>query len=274
MTAAIYTRVSTASRSRYGEALAYDQNPEVQEAPLRRLIVARGWTLARVYSDRISGAEERRPGLAALMADARRGLFEVVLVWRFDRLSRSVRQFLNLVEELRSLGVDLVSHEQSFDSTTPMGRFTLTMFGALAELEREVIRERIRAGIEYARQHGSRSGKPIGRPRRVFDRQKVAELRQQGLSVRQIARRLGVSRGTVFRVNRGLADAPTPSQKPPTGIWDGGAGRSGLAGAAEAVPKGEGFGSPTPKPSATGPREGGLTAKPEVPAGLPAEEVR
>ena len=118
------------------------------------------------------------------MADARRRAFDVVLVWRFDRLSCDVRQFLSLVAELESVGVGLVSHEEVFDSTTPMGRFTLTMFAALAELEREVIRERIRAGIEYARLHGTKSGKPIGRPRRVFDREKAVRLREQGFSVR------------------------------------------------------------------------------------------
>ena len=102
------------------------------------------------------------------MADARRGCFDVLLIWRFDRLSRSVPHFLQVVDELRQFGIELVSHEQSFDTTTAMGKFTLTMFAALAELEREVIRERVQAGIDYARLHGTKSGKPIGRPALCF----------------------------------------------------------------------------------------------------------
>src|SRR5215467_6730129 len=90
--AAIYVRVSTASKSQHGDAVSFDQNPEVQEQPLRELVAQRGWHLHRVYSDRMSGAKERRPGLDALMADARRGQFDVVVVWRFDRFARSVKQ--------------------------------------------------------------------------------------------------------------------------------------------------------------------------------------
>ena len=197
--AAIYTRVSTATRGRYGDRLAHDQNPAVQEAPLRDLAAARGWTLVRVYSDRDSGAKEDRPALKELMNDARRGAFDVVMVWRFDRLSRSVLQFLDVVEELRSLGVDLVSHGQAFDSSTPMGKFTLTMFAALAELEREVIRDRIVAGLEYARHNGTKSGRAIGRPKRIFRRDQAAELRAAGVSWNAIASQMGVSASTVRR---------------------------------------------------------------------------
>ena len=244
MRAGIYTRVSTASRSRYGAALAYDQNPEVQEAPLRRLIAARGWTLTRVYSDRITGAEERRPALVELMADARRGTFEVVLVWRFDRLSRSVQHFLSVVAELRSLGVDLISHEQAFDTTTPMGKFTLTMFAALAELEREVIRERVRAGIDYARAHGTKSGRPLGRPRRIFDRLAVGRLRAEGLSFRQIAGKVGVGYGTVLRAVQRPGGASGVIQNPTASIVGVGQDKPALTAAAAGDPKGEGFGPP------------------------------
>jgi len=153
---------------RFGAVRAYEQNPEVQEAPLRRLAELRGWTVTRVYADRQCGVSENRPALRELMADARRGQFDVLLVWRFDRLSRSLPQFLTLAAELRAWGVDLVSSEQAFDSTTPMGKFCVAMFGALAELEREVICERVRAGMAYAREHGTRSGKAIGRPKSVF----------------------------------------------------------------------------------------------------------
>ena len=145
MRAAIYLRVSTTSKSRYGETLTFDQRPELQEEPLRRLAEQRGWSIAGVYCDRASGAKETRPELDRLLADARRRKFDVLLVWRFDRLSRSALHFLQIVEELRHLGIDFVSHEQSLDTTTAIGKFTLTIFAALAELERQVNRER-RAG--------------------------------------------------------------------------------------------------------------------------------
>ena len=139
------------------------------------------------------------------------GKFDVVMVWRFDRLSRSVIHFLQTVEELQRLNVDFVSHEQSFDTTTPMGRFCLTMFGALAELERAVIRERVVVGLEYARTRGTKSGKPIGRPKAIFDRAKVAELRKEGLSWH--ANLLGAGVGTIrraYQANFDLRLEPRP----------------------------------------------------------------
>ena len=125
-----------------------------------------------VYSDRLSGAKEARPGLNALMADARRGAFDVVVVWRFDRFARSVKQLVLALEEFRSLGIDFISHQEAFalDTSTPMG-------------------------LEYARRHGTKSGKPIGRPRAVFRYDQVLQLRGEGLSGREIARRLGVGLG-------------------------------------------------------------------------------
>jgi DNA invertase Pin-like site-specific DNA recombinase len=188
-----------ASKSRYGELLAYDQRPELQEEPLRQLAGQRGWTVTRVYTDRMSGARDNRPALAELLADARAAKFEVVLLFRFDRLGRSALHFLKVVEELRSLRVDLVSFEQSFDTTTAMGRFTLTMFAALAELERSIIKQRTLAGLDYARNHGTKSGRPIGRPPAVFRRDQVCELRAQGCSWREIAARLGTTSGAARR---------------------------------------------------------------------------
>ena len=199
MKAALYTRVSTAARRRHGDDLIFSQQPEVQPDPLRKFAQRRGWTVTRAYSDRISGTADVRPALAELMADARRGCFDVLLIWRFDRLSRSVPHFLQIVTELRQFEIELVSHEQSLDTTTAMGKFTLTMFAALAELEREVIRERVQAGIDYARLYGTKSGKPIGRPRAVFRRDQARELRSAGHSWRTVARKLGVSIGSVRR---------------------------------------------------------------------------
>lgn len=129
--------------------------------------------------------------------------------FRFDRLSRSVRHFLQVVDELRGVGVGLYSHEQTLDTTTPMGQFALTMFAALAELERLVVRERITAGLDFARRHGTKSGNAIGRPRAVFRRDQVQELRgHQRLSWRKIAQELGSTNGTVRRVyQQGIGDA-------------------------------------------------------------------
>jgi len=191
--------VSTTSKTHRGDANPFDQDPAVQEQPLRDLIAQRGWTLCRVYSDRASGIKEKRPGLDALMADARRGAFDVVVVWRFDRFARSVKQLVVALEEFGSLGIDFVSHQEALDTSTPMGKATFTIIAAMAELERSVIQERVAAGLAYARERGTRSGKPIGRPRVVFHREQVSGLRAAGLSWRQISRRLGVGVGTVRR---------------------------------------------------------------------------
>jgi DNA invertase Pin-like site-specific DNA recombinase len=216
--AAVYIRVSTASKIKQAEAGTYVQNPEVQEEPLRELVTQRGWKLFRVYSDRASGAAERRPGLDALMADARRGLFEVVVVWRFDRFTRSVKQLVLGLEEFRALGIDFVSHQEALDSSTPLGKAMFTIIGAMAELERNIIRERVLAGMEHARRNGTKSGKAVGRPKAVFDRDEVVKLRQEGLSWREIARRLRVGGATVRRAYKEWtasqaalnADADTP----------------------------------------------------------------
>ena len=205
--AAIYVRVSTANRTRTGDG--FEQNPEVQEMPLRQMVQQRGWTVAAVYSDRMSGAKENRPGLKNMMLDARRGIFDVVLVWRFDRFARSIEQLVLALAEFRALGIDFVSCQEALDTSTPMGKAMFTIIGAMAELERNVIRERVVSGLDYARKHGTKSGNAIGRPKAVFDRGKVAQLRDDGRSWREIADMLGVGVGTVRRVHD--AGVPKPS---------------------------------------------------------------
>lgn len=195
--AVAYVRVSTASKSRFGETTAFDQNPDVQEQPLRNLAAQRNWKMEKVYADRASGTKERRPGLDSLLADARRGCFDVVIVWRFDRFARSVKQLVLALEEFRAMGIDFVSHQEALDTSTPMGKAMFTIIAAMAELERSIIRERVVAGLNHAQQHGTRSGNPIGRPRAIFDRDKVVERRSQGLSWRQIAREVGAGITTV-----------------------------------------------------------------------------
>jgi DNA invertase Pin-like site-specific DNA recombinase len=199
MKVAIYIRVSTASKTKQGAEASYDQNPEVQEQPLRELARQRGWIVHQVYADRASGSKERRPGLDALMADARRGLFDVIAVWRFDRFARSVKQLVLALEEFRSLGIQFVSHQEALDTSTPMGAAMFTIIATMAQLERSIIRERVIAGLDHARKHRTKSGKPIGRPRAVFRRDLVAELRRNGRSWAEIARKTGASIGSVRR---------------------------------------------------------------------------
>ena len=211
--ACLYLRVSTASKTKH-DSSTFNQNPAVQEQPLRELIAQRGWQLCHVYSDRASGAKERRPGLDALMADARRGAFDVVLVFRFDRFARSVKQLVLAWEEFQSLGIDFISLQEALDTSTPMGKAMFTIIGAMAELERSVIRERVVAGMEYARMRGTKSGKPVGRPRAIFRRDEARELRAQGVSWRQIARQLGVSPTTVRRVCAERSESQDLCHKP------------------------------------------------------------
>ena len=197
--AALYVRVSTANRVARNQAV-FEQNPEVQESPLRQMAEQRGWTVTKAYSDRMSGSKSDRPGLNALMRDARRGAFDVVVVWRFDRFARSIEQLVLALAEFRSLGIDFVSSQEALGTSTPMGKAMFTIIGAMAELERNVIRERVVAGIEHARVHGTKSGSAIGRPRAIFDRAAVVELRESGRSWRQIATALSASVRTVRRV--------------------------------------------------------------------------
>ena len=133
------------------------------------------------------------------MVDARRGLFQVVVVWRFDRFARSVKQLVLALEEFQTLGIDFISHQEALDSATPMGKAMFTIIATMAELERSIIRERVIAGLEHARCKGTRSGRSVGRPRVVFDRRKVVELRAQGRSWREIARARGAGVTTIRR---------------------------------------------------------------------------
>jgi DNA invertase Pin-like site-specific DNA recombinase len=210
--AALYVRVSTTNRAARGRTpdgdIAYEQNPAVQERPLRQLCEQRGWTVTGVYSDRMSGARDDRPGLTALMQDARRGMFDVCLVWRFDRFSRSIRQMVVALAEFRHLGIEFVSAQEAIDTSTPLGKALFAIVSALAELERDVTRERILAGLEYVRLKGTKSGAAIGRPRAVFDRARAVAMRNAGASWRQISAELGVGMGTVRRA--AAAGAPKP----------------------------------------------------------------
>jgi DNA invertase Pin-like site-specific DNA recombinase len=202
MTAALYVRVSTAKK-RAATPIGriedrYLQNTEVQLEPLSNLAASRGWATA-MYQDRMSGATTNRPGYRQLLDDARRGKFQVVVVWRFDRFARSTKELVGALEEFRALGIDFVSHQEAIDTSTPTGKLMFAIIAAFAEFERCIIQERVRAGMEHARKYGTRSGAAIGRPKKIFQRAEAHRLQRAGVSVREIARRLKAGVGTVQR---------------------------------------------------------------------------
>ena len=196
MRAAIYARVSTA-----------DQHNAIQIRELTEYVERRGWELAGTYQDTMSGAKANRPGLDKLMADARQRRFDAVLVWKLDRFGRSLVHCVSGIQELSSLGIRFVATSQGLDTdeSNPASKLLLHILAAVAQFERELIRERVSAGIRNAKAKGTKSGKAIGRPRRVFDRGEILRLRQDGHSLAQIARRMNVGVGTVARA---LESAP------------------------------------------------------------------
>jgi DNA invertase Pin-like site-specific DNA recombinase len=183
--AALYMRVST-----------LDQHPETQLYDLRQMAGQRNLQIVLEYTDRISGAKARRPGLDDLMRDARRGLFDVVLVWASDRIARSTKHFLDVLDELNRLKIEYVSFRENIDTGGPLGRAIVVIIGAIAELERSLIIERVRAGMRRARLEGQH----IGRPPLVLDHGAILQDRQRGQSLGQIARTHSISRATVHRV--------------------------------------------------------------------------
>jgi DNA invertase Pin-like site-specific DNA recombinase len=183
MRAAIYARVSTK-----------DQSCELQLRDLRAYCAARGFSDLREYIDiGESGAKDSRPQLNELMAAARKRQFDSVIVWRFDRFARSTKHLLLALEEFRSLGIKFISYQENIDTSSPLGQALFTIVSAVAQLERDLIRERVSAGIRNARA----SGKQLGRPRRGANHDDVRRLRADGASIRQIAQKLGIGYGTV-----------------------------------------------------------------------------
>lgn len=186
--AVLYARVSTP-----------DQHLETQLYDLRKLAAQRGFEVVREYTDRgISGSKAKRPGLDAMMADARRGEFSVVLVAAFDRIARSTKNFLEVVDDLHELGIEFVSAREAIDTSGPMGRMFITMVGSIAELERSLIVERIKAGMRRARLEGQR----LGRAPLAIDREALVRDRLAGMSLTSVARKYGVSRASVVRFAR------------------------------------------------------------------------
>jgi putative DNA-invertase from lambdoid prophage Rac len=191
MITAIYARVSTT-----------DQTCEMQLREMREYCQRRGWTAEEYVDTGFSGAKASRPALDRLMKDARMKRFDAVLVWKLDRWGRSVSNCLSSIQELTTLGIRWIALTQNLDTdaNNPMARFMLTIMAAVAEFEREIIRERVKAGMNNARCRG----KSLGRKKAVFDRAKARELRAKGFSLRSIAKQSGVGLGTVQRL---LAEA-------------------------------------------------------------------
>ena len=184
MRAAIYARVSTVN----------GQSPEMQLAELRQYTSRRGWEIFGEYVDSgISGSKESRPELNRLMSDARRRHFDVVLCWKVDRFGRSLKHLVNALADLDSYGVAFLSLRDNLDLSTPSGRLMFQIIGAMAEFERSLIQERVRAGLRNAKLRG----KTLGRPRRIVSGDEMTRLREQGASLREIAKIVGVSYVTV-----------------------------------------------------------------------------
>src|SRR5437667_10039541 len=194
--AALYMRVSTKG---------HGQTTDTQALALREYAERRGFEIVGEYRDEgISGSKDSRPALDRLMKDARARKFDVVIVARFDRFVRSVSHLLRALEEFNHVGVDFISVSESIDTSTPMGKMIFTVLGAVAELERNLIRERVQMGIHRAR----KQGKKLGRPRADVDPRQVAGLRANGYSWNEIAAKLNVGRGTVERAFRTLSQKP------------------------------------------------------------------
>src|SRR6267142_6588043 len=187
MRVAIYARVSTANNG---------QDPTMQTRELQEYCERRGWTVAGEYVDSgVSGSRDRRPQLDALMDLARRRKVDVILTWKLDRWGRSLKHLVNSLAELEALGVAFVALRDNLDLSTPSGRLMFHVIGAMAEFERSLIQERVRAGLRNALAKGTK----LGRPRRIVDAARIARLRAQGRTVREIADELGYSRSLVHK---------------------------------------------------------------------------
>lgn len=186
MKVAIYLRVSTS-----------DQSTAMQRADLERFAASKAWEPMFFEDEGVSGSKEKRPGLDALMDGARKRKFDVVLVWRFDRFARSSRHLVSALEEFRSLGINFVSYNENIDTSTPMGMAMFTIISAMAQLERDIIRERVKAGVNAARAKGKHLGRPRTKPADIAEQVKALR-KQHSYSI--IALMLGISKSYVAKL--------------------------------------------------------------------------
>ncbi len=185
----IYARVSTLDKG---------QDTEVQLTDLRTFASARGWKVFKEYVDvGQSGSKEQRPAFNQLMEDARKRKIDIILVWRLDRFGRSLKHLIVSLDELKTLGLGFVSFKESIDFTTATGRLMLHLLGAFAEFEKEIIRERVKAGVAHARSKGKR----LGRCPKINEKllRTVRDRRDKGMSIRDISKELGVSKSLVHK---------------------------------------------------------------------------
>lgn len=184
MRVAIYVRVSTA-----------DQSVEMQLRDLREYAKQRGFEIFKEYSDvGISGSLDSRPALNQLMNDARKRKFRAIIVWRFDRFARSTKHLITALEEFRGLKINFISFNENIDTSSALGEAIFTIIGAMAQLERNIIRERVVAGLENAKA----KGRKLGRPQKV-DPAEILKLRNDGSTSREIAAKLNISKRSVTR---------------------------------------------------------------------------
>ncbi len=191
-------RNSTPRTALYARVSTPDQSTDSQRLALRRYVSERGWTTFNEYCDNgVSGTKDSRPALNELMGDAKKRKFDAVLVWRFDRFARSTRHLINALEEFKNLGIDFVSYQENIDTSSPLGSAIFTIISAVAQLERDIIAERVKAGLRNAVE----AGKQLGRPRGTsLDVEAIHRLKSEGLSVREIAKQVGTSKTTVSRL--------------------------------------------------------------------------
>ena len=184
--AALYARVSTSG---------HGQDVGLQLDELRQVAAQRGWVAVDYVDEGVSGSKDRRPALDRMMADARAGKLDVVAVWRFDRFARNTAHLLAAMDEFRALGVSFVSLREQIDTSTPMGKAMFTIVSAISELERDLIRERVVAGVQRAKA----SGKHCGRPKVAMDLRPALALIREGRGLKNVAAILKVSRATLRR---------------------------------------------------------------------------
>ena len=172
-----------------------EQHPETQLHDLRQLARQRGLEITSIYEDKVTGARDSRPGLDRMMADARQGKFNVLLVWASDRVARSVRHFLQVLDEMAQMNIEFISFREQIDTSGPLGRAVLVIVGVVAELERSLIRERVKAGLRRAKLEGRR----IGRPRLQLDLDAVLKDRARGMSLNELAKKYQVSKASICK---------------------------------------------------------------------------
>lgn len=190
--AALYVRVSTS-----------EQSTNAQESELKTYAANRGWAITRVYADKISGTKDNRPALQELMADCRKRKVDVVLVWKFDRFARSLRHLVTALEEFKRSRIDFISATEGVDTTVPSGELVFQIFGAIAQFERSLISERVKAGLAEAIRNGRAVGRPPIKRLGTLEVKAIRAARKKGATLRELARKFGSSVWAVHKACQG-----------------------------------------------------------------------